>query len=51
MAKDEEADKIVKFDEVYTKLMKVPDDDELEERYVGKRRLASQPSLNYLSRI
>ena len=31
--------------------MKEPDADELDERYVGRRKLANCPSLNSLARI
>ena len=48
---DSDTDKIAKFDEVYEKLMKEPDADELDERYVGRRKLANCPSLNSLARI
>ena len=49
--RDHDAEKIAKFDQVYTKLMGDPDDQELDQRYIGKRRLASQPSLNKLKFI
>ena len=32
-------------------LMKDPNKEELDERYVGKRKLFSMPSLNSLARI
>jgi len=49
--RDLEAEKIEHFDQVYAKLMDNDKDDILEERYVGKKRLASQPSLGTLARI
>ena len=39
------------FDSVYKKLMGDPDDEELEERYVGKKKLAVEASLNGLKHI
>ena len=48
VTRDHDADKIESFDKVYTKLMGDPDDVELDKRYIGSKRLASQPSLNKL---
>ena len=51
VTRDHDADKIESFDKVYTKLMGDPDDVELDKRYIGSKRLASQPSLNKLQKI
>ena len=49
--RDHDGDKQVAFDSVYKKLMGDPDDEELEERYVGKKKLAVEASLNGLKHI
>ena len=46
-----EIEKIAQFNKVYDKLMVDPKAEKLEEKYAGKKRLTSMPSLNSLARI
>ena len=49
--RDLESEKIAQFNKVYDKLMVDPKVEKLDEKYVGKKRLTSMPSLNSLARI
>ena len=51
VTRDLDGKKIKQFESDYEKLMADPDEEKLEEKYAGKKRLNSQPSLNSLARI